>query len=156
MTHVNRQDLIAGVLALCYIPIIQHNALAQTESVAKFNIDCIERLEIPEYPQLPRQIRLQGTQTVLVVLSDRASVLRIESDFRTEAGRTNTYFKAAAEDAIKHSFFFGKCASKTVTLVFHYELSDVGSTNSPFAFEYPNHFWIRTGAVLVMPSSSNR
>src|SRR5467141_536430 len=103
MIHVSRQALIVGTIAIYYSPMIQRSAFAQTESAATSNIDCVERLEVPEYPQLPVMARIQGTQTVLVVLSDRASVLRIESEFRTEAGRTNTYFKAAAENAIKHS-----------------------------------------------------
>jgi hypothetical protein len=155
MIPVNRQALIAGVLAIYCFPIIQPSAFAQTESAAKSNIDCIERLEIPEYPQLPRQARIQGVQTVLIVLSDRASVLRVESEFRTEAGRTNTLFNAAAESAIKHSLFHRKCAGKRVALVFHYELSEMASSN-PFAFEYPNHFWIRTGPIVLMPESSVR
>jgi hypothetical protein len=153
MTHISRQGLIVGVLAVYYSPIIQRNAFAQKQSAATSNIDCVERLEIPEYPQLPRMARIQGTQTVLVVLSDRASVLRIESKSRTEAGRTNTYFKAAAENAIKHSAFLGSCAGKSVALMFHYEISK-RSSNSPFAFEYPNHFWIRTPQLLMMPESS--
>jgi hypothetical protein len=42
------------------------------------NIECLERLEIPEYPPLARQARVQVIQTVKVLLSDQATIQNVE------------------------------------------------------------------------------
>jgi hypothetical protein len=115
---------------------------------------CIERLEIPEYPPLPRQARIQGIQTVAVHLSEQASVQDVSSNFRATNGLAYTYFSASAEKAMRNSHFSDICRGKTITLIFHYEVDDVGGTVSSFAFGFPNHFWVRIGPMPVMPSAA--
>ena len=36
------------------------------------NIECLEHLEVPDYPPLPSQARIRVIQTVKVLLSDQA------------------------------------------------------------------------------------
>jgi hypothetical protein len=142
-----------AALGLVVLPI---QVLAQPATDAGSNIQCVERLEIPEYPALPRQARIQGTQTVVVLLADGASIATVESKFRSISGRTNTYFTATAESAIRHSRFAQACAGKTVKVIFHYEFREGDAADSMFAFGSPNHFWIRAGPVLVMPESPQK
>lgn len=112
------------------------------------NIECLEHLEIPVYQPLARSARLQGIQTVKVLLSDQATLQSIEISFQGKSVNTGEFFKPGAEKALKNSRFSKICGGKTITLVFHYELSiDDGS----MAFEPPNHFLIRSGATYVNP-----
>lgn len=153
MTHpVHRAPRFQILLILLCHMGLAGNCLAQDQGEPTNTTRCVERLEMPEYPPLPRQARVQGKQTVSVVLAERGSVVRINSDFHTPAGRSNTYFNAAAEKAIRTSRFSPNCAGKTVTVVFHYELDEVGAERSGFAYGYPNHFWIRLGPQTVMPA----
>ena len=118
------------------------------------NIECLERLEIPDYPPLPRQARVQGIQTVKVLLSDRATAQTVESSLQNSNSRvvdlTKKEFTESAEKAVKNSRFSKTCGGKTITLVFHYELSN-DDNKSLFAFAPPNHFWIRDGPVYANP-----
>jgi len=118
------------------------------------NIECLDHLEVPNYPPLARQARVQAIQTVKVLLSDQATVQRIELSLQGKAINADRLFKADAEKALKISRFSKTCGGKTITLVFHYELYNDDSGRSIFAFEPPNHFWIRYGPVYVNPEVS--
>jgi hypothetical protein len=67
--------LIAGLL-LAIAPYCSLGQPAPAETPS--NIECLERLEIPEYPPLPRQAQIQVIQTVKVLLSDQATTQSIE------------------------------------------------------------------------------
>jgi len=138
--------LIHTLLVLTVAP----SASAQLgEKDSPSGIECLERLEVPNYPALPRQARIQGTLTVKVQLSDQSSVKSVESTFQGLSGRTNTLFEVDANRAMRESRFLKTCASRPVTLIFHYEFRE---TEGPlFAFRYPNEFWIRAAPVLVNP-----
>jgi hypothetical protein len=76
-----------------------------------------------------------------LVYKERLSALRVS-------------FKEGAEKALKNSRFSKTCGGKTITLVFHYELLADDFNKSLFAFERPNHFWIRAGPVSINPKVS--
>lgn len=109
---------------------------------------CIERLEMPVYPVLARAARLQSVVTARLLVKEKGTVLRIESDAKfTE---TPQLFKLAAEQAIRASRFRVSCAGKTVVVIFHFELTMKEPT---MAFGYPNHFYVRAGSEPVNPSN---
>jgi len=143
--------LIAGLL-LGMVPYRASGQAGPTEGPS--NVGCLERLEMPDYPPLPRQVRIQGIQTVKVLLSEQATVQTVESSFQARTTAVEKAFKESAEKALKNSRFSKTCGGKTITLVFHYELRDDPNRSSLFAFEPPNHFWIRYGPVYVNPEVS--
>ena len=143
--------LISGLL----IVIAPYRASGQTGPVeSSSNIECVERLEIPDYPPLPRTASIQAIQTVKVLLSDRATVQSIKSDLLGKVVSVERDFRDAAEKTLKSSRFSKTCGGKTITLVFHYEIRDDPKGSSLFAFGPPNHFWIRYGPVYAQPSVS--
>lgn|SRR5271157_4261122 len=144
----------ASVIAGLLLVIAPYRASGQAEPAeSPSNIGCLERLEMPGYPQLPRSVRLQGIQTVKVLLSEQATVQTVESSLQGRTTGTEKYFKESAEKALKNSQFSKTCGGKTITLVFHYEFREDDS-KSLFAFGPPNHFWIRAGPSYVMPEVS--
>lgn len=143
--------LITGLLLV----VAPNRASGQPRSLeSPSNIECLEHLEIPDYPPLARAGRFQGAETVKVVLSDQATVQGIEYIWQRNAVNLESFFKAGAERALKNSRFSKTCSGKTVTLVFHYELLDDDANRSLFAFDPPNQFWIRSGPVLLNPNVS--
>ena len=147
-------SLILGLLLV----IAPYRASGQPGPVeSPLNIECLERLEVPNYPPLARQARIQVIQTVKVLLSEQAIVQTVASSLQNNSrvlDLTKKDFTESAEKAIKISRFSKTCGGKTITLVFHSELRDDDSTRSLFAFEPPNHFWIRAGPFLAMPEVS--
>jgi len=142
--------LIAGLL-LVIAPYHASGQAGPAESPS--NIGCLERLEMPDYPLLPRSARIQAVQTVKVLLSEQATVQTVESSVQARTTAVEKAFREHAEKAIKNSRFSKTCGGKTITLVFHYEFRDDDS-KSLFAFKPPNHFWIRYGPVHVNPDVS--
>jgi len=140
--------LIAGLLLMmapCRVP----GQAGPAESPS--NIGCLERLEMPDYPPLPRQARIQGIQTVKVLLTEQATVQSVESSIQVRTTVVERAFKESAEKALKNSQFSQTCGGKTITLVFHYEYRDDPNRSSLVAFGPPNHFWIRYGPVYMTP-----
>jgi hypothetical protein len=160
-------SLIAGLL----LAIAPYRASGQPGPVeGPSNIECLERLEMPDYPPLAGQARVQVIQTVKVLLSDEATIQAItqtlESRVQRISGQTDKSFFSksdkralgfpeGAERAVKNSRFSKACGGKTITLVFHYEIREDYSI-SLFAFGPPNHFWIRYGPVYVNPQVSGK
>ena len=143
-------SLIAGLLVV----IAPYRASGQAGSVeSPSNMECLERLEMPGYPPLPRQARIQRIQTVKVLLSDEASVQTVESSLQGKSTGIEKDFRESAEKALRNSRFSKTCGGKTITVVFHYELQE-DSNQSLFAFAPPNHFWIRAELVYVQPEVS--
>jgi hypothetical protein len=143
-------SLIAGLLVV----IAPYRASGQAGPVeSPSNIECLERLEMPDYPPLPRTARIQGIQTVKVLLSDQATAQTVESSLQGKSTGIEKDFKESAEKALKNSRFSKTCGGKTITLVFHYEIRE-DSNKSLFAFAPPNHFWIRFEPPYVQPEVS--
>ena len=103
---------------------------------------------MPDYPPLPRQAHIQGIQTVKVLLSEQATVQSVESSIQARTTAVERAFRESAEKALKRSQFSKTCGAKTITLVFQYEVRE-DDNKSLFAFEPPNHFWIRAGPFYV-------
>src|SRR5437868_1523509 len=123
------------------------------------NIECLERLEAPDYPPLARSARVEATQIVKVLLSDQATTQTIESSLQINSrllDLTKKEFTGSAEKALKNSRYSKTCGGKTITLVFHYEIRDDPNRSSLFGFGPPNHFWIRYGPVYAMPEGSGK
>jgi hypothetical protein len=110
---------------------------------------------MPDYPPLPRQARIEGIQTVTVLLSEQATLQTVESSLqaRVRGALLESTFKESAEKALKNSGFSKTCGGKTITLVFHYEFR-MDDNKSLVAFGPPNHFWIRAGPSYFMPEVS--
>ena len=143
-------SLIAGLLLV----VAPHRASGQPGPVeSPSNIECLEHLEIPDYPPLARQARIQAIQTVKVLLSDQATIQNVEQSLQGKVIKFDGLFKEGAEKAVKNSRFSKTCGGKTITLVFHYELRE-DDNKSLFAFGPPNHFWIRAGLFYAMPEKS--
>jgi outer membrane biosynthesis protein TonB len=134
--------LVAGLL-LVIAPYRASGQPLPAESPS--NIECLERLEIPDYPPLARSARIQATQTVKVLLSNQATVQSIEI-LKGKAVDIEKFFNEGVEKSLKNSRFSKTCGGKTITLVFQYELSN---DNGSLAFEPPNHFLIRSGAMYI-------
>jgi hypothetical protein len=98
-------------------------------------------------------VSVQGVQTVKVLLSEQATVQTVESSFQARTASMEKAFRESAEKALKNSRFSKTCGGKTITLVFHYEFRE-DDKKSLFAFEPPNHFWMRAGPFYVMPEVS--
>jgi hypothetical protein len=113
----------------------------------------VEHLEVPEYPQLPLAARVQGVQTIKVLLSEQATVQAVESSLETRSAGAEKYFKESVEKALRISRFSKACGGKTVTMVFHYELRE-DDKKPLFAFQPPNRFWVRAGPFHFMPEVS--
>ncbi|MEQ1949707.1 MAG: hypothetical protein ABL995_21155 [Bryobacteraceae bacterium] len=136
--------LVAGLLFVNAPYVLQ----GQSNSVeSPSNIECLEHLEIPDYPVMAFHGRIHGTLTVKVLLSGQATVRKAESSLQGNAAGPDKIFKPGAENAVKNSRFSRVCGGKTVTLVFHFELTN--DKDRSVAFEPPNHFFIRSGAVYV-------
>jgi hypothetical protein len=147
-------SLIAGLLLV----IAPYRALGQLRpGESPSNIECLEHLEIPNYPPLARTGRFQATQTVKVLLSDQATIenahYSLKYTLQGKAAILERAFAESAEKALKNSRFSKTCGGKTITLVFDYELTN---DDRSFAFEPPNHFLIRSGAVYVNPEVSGK
>ena len=138
--------LIAGL----FLVIAPYSASGQPgPAESPSNVECLERLEIPDYPILARQGGVENIQTVKVLLSDQATIQSIEQSLQGKLVKIDRLFKEGAEKALKNSRFSRTCGGKTVTLVFHYEIRDDPNTSSLFAFGPANHFWIRYGPVYI-------
>jgi len=138
-------------LVLVFAP---YSASAQARPVeTPSHIECLERMELPDYPLLPRQAHVEATQTVKVLLSEQATVQSIDHSFQGRAVDLGRLFNAGAEKALRNSRFSKSCGGKTITLVFHYEFRE-DESKSIFAFGPPNQFWIRAELAYVNPEAS--
>jgi len=148
------RPLPAGLIAACLFLLEASSCPAQ--SARPEEISCIVQLEAPAYPPIARVARISGTAKVSIYLNDAGSVDRIVTEVEAAASSTVEHFKAAAEDAIRNSLFREGCGGKIVKVVFHFEVIEVRSKKSMFAFAYPNGFWIRAGPEPIMPTSSTK
>ncbi len=99
-----------------------------------FNMSCVERLEIPQYPPLAHAAVIQGSLTATATLgSDGVVETKIVGHpLLTEAVKT----------AIGASTFRKSCAGKSVTVVFNFVIEKTYNSNARFSFGFPNQFWI--------------
>ena len=82
--------------------IAPYRALGQTGTVeGPSNIECLEHLELPNYPPLARTGRFQATQTVKVLLSAKATIRSIELTLQGKA------YELLDDDFNRSLFAFG-------------------------------------------------
>jgi hypothetical protein len=109
---------------------------AQNRFEPETNMACVERLPIPVYSAPARQARIEGTVTATVLLSPRAAVEKITTDFLSKTPKVTGSLIQAVEDAIRAAAFHTWCGDKTVVLIFDFKIAGQES------FGYPNKFWI--------------
>jgi len=121
-------------------------AMAQNPFEPDFNIACVERIPMPAYPILARQMQVEGTITATVVLSPQASVQLITTEFASKAPKVTGSLIQTVEDTIRGAVFRVACGGKTVSLIFDFKISGVAaeSPKQSVAFGYPNKFWVVT------------
>jgi hypothetical protein len=136
----------AYLLILAGLPL-----MAQIET----NIACVERLEIPTYPPLPKQARIAGTLTVGVQLGPDAAVGSISSEWtpqQASVSKSGGLFVPDVEKSLRASAYLKSCANKKVTLVFNFVLGESPLLKEiTFSFGPPNQFWITAPMSLVQP-----
>jgi len=121
-------------------------AMAQNPFEPDFNIACVERIPLPAYPILARQMLVEGTISASVVLSPQASVQLITTEFASKTPKVTGSLIQTVEDAIRGAVFRVACGGKTVSLVFDFKISGVAADNpkQSVAYGYPNKFWVVT------------
>jgi len=122
---------------------------AQTET----NIACVERLEIPSYPRLAGQARIQGLVITNVRLGPDGSVVSITST--SEHGKPHPLLLPSVEKSVRSSIFLKTCAGKQVELIFKFLIGG-GPVSSlqwipMVSFVYPNQFWIKAPDIQIQP-----
>jgi TonB family protein len=117
------------------------------------NVACIERLEIPRYPALATQARIEGTITVSVLLAQQGSVQQVDTEVESSFGQAKSLFGSPVWKAISEAKFLPECSGKTIRLVFHFHLmgTSAGNATQSVSFGYPNTFWIVAEAPLFQP-----
>jgi len=118
------------------------------------NMSCVERLEIPGYPALAAQARIQGTITVSVALASDGRVGKVETEAASKYSQARSLFGTPVWKAIREAKFRADCGGKTVRLIFHFDLEGIAGlqTRASVLFGYPNTFWIIAAAQLVQPT----
>jgi len=110
---------------------------AQNRFEPETNIACVERLPMPAYSAQARQARIEGTVTATVLLSPRALIEKITTDFASKTPKITGSLIQSVEDAIREAAFHTYCGDKTITLIFDFKIA-----GQPAAYGYPNKFWI--------------
>jgi len=132
------------------------HAIMNNESQAQdsTNIYCVERMEIPRYPLLPSQARIEGSITASVALSSDGVVHDIKITAQSKSRQAKNLFGPTVGKVIRAAQFRSGCSEKAIKLVFHFDLK--GMSDSPKAsmsYGYPNVFWIVSEAPLVQPEA---
>src|SRR5262245_10855419 len=78
-----------------------------------FNVSCVERLEIPGYPALAAQARIQGTITVSVALTTDGKVEKVETEAASMYMQARSLFGTPIWKAIREAKFRRDCSGKT-------------------------------------------
>jgi hypothetical protein len=136
----------AGPLTLQMVPLKD----TQTPGATDSNIGCIERLQLPEYPALAKQARIQGTITATISVPSPGTSPKVETAYTGPFERTKGIISQPVEDAVRRARFRQGCTGKQVTLILHFELIDDPRTRpiQSVSFGGGNEFWISS----VIPS----
>src|SRR5437868_9354438 len=87
------------------------------------NLSCVERLEIPQYPSLPRQARISGNVTATATLGATGAV-----ETKTVG---HPLLADAATKAIAASAFLKSCAGKSVIVVYDFVIDTTEKSSAP-------------------------
>jgi hypothetical protein len=128
----------------------------QTPSTPPASADlmCVRRLEVPSYPLLAQQARIEGTVSVDIVLSTAGYVRDVNAhvDAKPPTAARGVLLKAVSE-AVRAAAFDCSCAGRTVSLVFIFELAgtSIGQPRQTVSFGSPNRFWIKSETPYYQP-----
>src|SRR5690349_21811846 len=86
------------------------------------NMACVERIEIPRYPTLAAQARLEATITASVVISREGSAERVDVQAESRSASAESIFGPPVRKVIRDARFRSHCAGETVRFVFHFNL----------------------------------
>jgi hypothetical protein len=120
------------------------------------HVACVERLPMPEYSALARQVKAEGTITASIVLSPRASVQEINTEFKSKTQRLVGLLIPLVEKAVTEAAFRSTCAGETVVLIFDFKVAGPPSDcpRQSVALGHPNKFWIVTEPAKLKVESS--
>lgn len=121
---------------------------------ASADLMCVGRLELPSYPLLAQQARIEGTVSVDIVLSTAGSIrdVNVHDDVKPSMPARGVLLKVVS-DAVRAAAFERSCFGRTVSLVFIFELAgtSTGQPRQAVAFGSPNRFWIKSEAPHYQP-----
>lgn len=152
------QAVVATVMAV----LIARSAYAQADNPAQpqpdYNMACLERLEIPRYPPLATQARLEGTITASVLISPEGLAKQVDTQAESRLATAKSIFGSPVWKVISEATFRSECAGKTVVVVFHFNLAGVSQSNpkQTFSFGYPNVFWIVSETPHFQPQGTGK
>jgi len=117
------------------------SAASMAQDVDNTNTSCIKRLEMPTYPALAKSAQITGTVRASIALDTEAKTQKVETSF---ASRSLAMFDASINLALQKSNFRKDCASKTVRIVFHFEIAGrpADDPKVTIAYGYPDEFWV--------------
>jgi hypothetical protein len=114
------------------------------------NLACIERLEIPKYPQLADVARVTATVTTALRLESNGGVGTITSDVSNKTSKAvESAFVRTVDESLHSSKFLAACGGRMMIFIFQFSLGDQIGTQR-FSFSYPNRFTI-LAPVTVRP-----
>jgi len=119
-------------------------------------MSCVERLELPRYPDLPRSARLRGDVEATVTLNGDGSVKGVTFAPHRPPNGSLSYFHGDIEQALRRSKFSSRCPVPTIVVVFEFRLVGNGVEDNyrSVAFRYPNRFEIAASEPLVNPHAA--
>jgi len=127
--------------------------LAQGPQAPDANMSCIDRMEIPAYPKLATQARIEGGPfRVSVEVGAAGSVQKISIDSKSSR---KSLFEQTIQTSMRRSTFLQSCSGQTVDVVFTFTLGD-GPLREIVAFRYPNEFWVTAKAEHWQPQTSEQ
>ena len=133
---------VLGVIWLCPLIAQQNGPAASAQEAA--NARCVEKFQIPSYPQLARQARLVGTLSVTVRLGSDGAVEKISAQSHLNNDGAQAILLSPIEASLRKSQFRRDCAGQELVIEFEFRI-----TGDPYdrqtqeaAFGYPNRFWI--------------
>jgi hypothetical protein len=146
---------VLGVMLALAPGVALGRADQEQPSQAESNMGCVERLEIPFYPPLATQARIEGTITASVVLSSEGVVQEIRTGVESKDGQAKKLFGLPVEQVIRQARFRSGCSGKTIRLVFHFNLTSISPSDprASISFGYPNTFWIVSETPLIQPKA---
>ncbi len=124
---------------------------------ADSNIGCVERLEIPRYPPLATQARIEGTITASVLISPEGVPKPLGTEAASKFAQAKNLLSQPVWKVISDGKFRSDCAGNIVKLVFHFTLK--GISNNPrqtVSFGYPNVFWIASETPHYQPITTGK
>jgi hypothetical protein len=137
-----------SVMSLAFLLVSSMVGYAQTGDTSRIsstsNMECVERLEIPNYDVIALAARIQGSVEASVWLSSQSSVQRIDSDVRVNFDQGKKLLLQSVEAAIRKSKFRTNCTERPILLSFHFSVAGTPSDRPRTftSFGYPNRFWI--------------